>query len=541
MANNGSDHTSLLDLPPEILSKVISYMVEPSGRSSIQSVLRACRQLYDIALPFSVSVFRNTVHHHKGGGPCSPTKNAQFLHYLLISKPWLARHVNTVILGGFTSTSSQGDDYKADFGQKNPILADSELAIYQKQIENILGQISPEDEDHGSWCIEWISDLKKGCSDAQVSLILLICPNIQTLLFEESKNPRHFVRLLRFLGYLSLMSAPGWSNNPILPLSNLEDVFHETNNIQNGYTRWYEQGPLLFTLPRLRYYECNIPVGNERAGEQFGHLPPKSSSIEEITLRSSSVIPITLSAMLRACKALRKLEYTSYTNSSSTVQTVAPRDILDAILLQADSLAELYINTEEDWDKGWGLRSPNVLYMGMGLRKMAALRKLTVGMQCLTGLLAEKPSNQNEDHPVPLRVDGAPTMVDCLPENLEYLKIHSCSAAIHEQAQELLAVVESGHRFKNLTYISLLFNSWLPEKPLPLSCNAPNVHLDIGYQTQSTYQHDLGHPYSDREIGGRGARNVTSRIHASKMRKEYLATRGITEPRHKPFYFVDDY
>lgn len=59
---------------------------------------------------------------------------------------------------------------------------------------------------------------------------------------------------------------------------------------------------------------------------------------------------------------------------------------------------------------------------------MHALKSLTIGMQELTGMLASKPWNHDQIEAirqVPLKVEGAPRIIDWLPNNLEYLMIHS--------------------------------------------------------------------------------------------------------------------
>ncbi|CAH0054860.1 unnamed protein product [Clonostachys solani] len=509
---------SLPDLPPEILSKVFSYL---AGTPSIQAVLKTCITFYNAALPLSVSTFHNIVHPYKDGSSCSPSRNAQFLHYILISKPWLAQHVNTVVLGSCSTTGSD---------EANAISAEADLAVCRERMDSILGRIS--DEDHSEWWAEWIADLEKGCSDAQASLILLVCPNIRALLFEESRRRGHFIRLLGFLAHLFWVYArtPEPGIDPKIPLSNLQDVFHEGNDIYFCYTRWCEKWPMLFGLPRLRYYQCHLPFGDLRGEAMFGHLPPRFSLVEEITLRSAYIRPSTLSKLLNACKALRNMRRPEVT---------APRELLESILLHAESLTELYINTEEDRDKGCRYRVNDILCICTGLRKMVALRKLTVGMQCLTGMLAAEPEN-NENIYMPLELESAMRLVDCLPENLEYLKTHSCGAAVYDQASELLRAVEQGHRFRHLTEICFLFIGWLVERPSPLYCTAPNVRLRIGQQTKTAYHHDLGHPYADGQVAGRGARNVTSHIHGTNLRREYLAVRGLVGPPRNACSSTDD-
>ncbi|VUC21275.1 unnamed protein product [Clonostachys rosea] len=467
---------SLVDLPPEVLSEIFSFFV---GTPSIQAVLKTCRTLYDVALPLSVSIFRNTASPPGRGYICSPSRNAQFLRYILISKPSLPQHVKTVVLGNYSTLSRD---------RTSAISADSELAVCRQKMDSILDCIS--DEDLREWFAKWIADLEKGSNDAQISLILLVCPNIKTLLFEESLEkfgePRHFTRLLKVLAHLFWVYARALNegSGPKIPLSNLQDVFHEASNNAHHRTAWYIRWPMLFALPRLRFYECHLPRGDTRTGAKLRDLQPRSSLVEEITLRFSRMHPSMLFELLNSCKALRKFEYITR-EAIVRPEDVAPPNLLESILLHSESLTELYINTEGDWDRGWRgvLNDPMSTGkgLGIGLCNMVALRKLTVDMRCLTGMLAAG-LEEDSSTDTALELESSPRLIDCLPENLEYLKIHSCGAAIHDQASELLRAVEQG-RFMHLTQINFLFALDLFERPSPLYCTAPNVRLCVGPQT----------------------------------------------------------
>ncbi|VUC23799.1 unnamed protein product [Clonostachys rosea] len=531
---------NLLTLPPEIQAKILSHLAASFGRSSIQPVLRTCKTLHEVALPISVSEFRNT-HESKVQGPCSRLRNAQFLRYILVSKPWLAKHVNTVIFGQISNGDDEESREYTEGGEPDPRIAtDKELAVYRQHIELILGQLPSGYTD--KWCNHWMLDLKRGTSDAQISLILLACPNIRTILFEMSRHKSHFVRLLNLVRSLvdinTSIHTPGseWGdgNHPdmVIPLSNVQDVFHETVNYRSGYSEFDMDGPDLFALPRLRFYECILARGNDATERRFGDLPRGSSSVEEITLHSSSSTPGALKKMLRTCRTLKKFEFTHYGYDMSGLMT--PRDILHAVLPHADTIEDLYINMDDVWDKGWNWQdNPERLYMGTQLRELRVLKRLTLGMQALTGMLGAKHLNHTQvAHQMPMQIEGATRLVDCLPENLEYLKVCMCGLGIVEQVEDLIKAVEEGDRFRKLTHICLLFNGWTTEKEVDKSqvrlvCQAPGVHLEIDFQNPIRAAFDLG-----RTIGEEASKqpcNVTSRIHAQNRRQHYFETRGGSE------------
>ncbi|CAI6092572.1 unnamed protein product [Clonostachys chloroleuca] len=530
--------TTLLGLPPEIQTKIFSHLAVSFGKPSIQAILRTCKQFYNVALPISVSIFRNTVHYLEGGGPCSSARNVLFLRYILVSKPFLAKYVKTVIVG---SLSSGEREERRDENPGNGS-TDQDLVVYQQQIETILGAITGKLFYKTSrWRTAWAADLKAGSRDAQVTLILLTCPNILTLLYEKTSQCPHFHTLIQLLRDLYLKQniryVTGISHTAI-PLSNLQDVFHEANNDKVGCREFYLEAPRLFALPHLRFYECIMAYGNDEAAKKFRRLPPRSSSVEDINLHSSYATASLLRDMLNSCRALKKFEFIR--GMYDLPEEAMPRDFLEAILPHADTLEDLYVNLEDDWDHGWSWSScPERLYMGTELSQMHALKRLTLGMRALTGMLAGRPENHEKIAlQMPMKVEGAPRLVDCLPENLEYLQIHHCGEGILTQAKELISVAP--RRFKKLTYLGLLFNEWELNGKVDLSCTSPSLTLDIGYQIPAMVMYDLGRMDIIKREGDL-IRNLTSRIYSENVRRIYLDLRGVGDVRHAQSYpYIDD-
>ncbi|CAG9988067.1 unnamed protein product [Clonostachys byssicola] len=544
---------SLLNIPTEIQTKIFLYLVTPFGpTSNIQAVLRTCRQLYEVALPVSVSVFRNTPSYPKDQGPCSRARNIKFLRLILINKPWLAKHVGTVIFGRFSTLEGQ-TKYPENWVNDPCPVSDYELGIFQHHIEYILGQLPTTLE----WSHQWTYDLQVGSSDAQVVLILLVCPNIRTLLYEMPRMSYHLGRLFNFTRIMANSSyyfGSEWINKEYsemtVPLRNLQDVYHEILD-EEVYQPFSNETSCLFGFPKLRFYECIGSQATYHAAEGFMEMEPRSSSVEEIVLHWSWSTAKFLQNMLGACRALKKLEF-SHRSTSSSANMMMPRDILDAISPHANTFEHLYLNLEDNLDKKWDWTSqPERLYMGTGLRHMHALKRLTIGMQELTGMLASKPWNSDQieaTHQVPLRVEGAPRIVDCLPDNLEYLMIHSCGGKpIIDQIQELVHAIAQGHRLNNLRYLGMIFHDWRSdfdevtdyleefpdfEKDMQIIEIQKGVRVDIGKQSITGYHHDLLSTF--RESSDRPS-NIMSRIYAPNYRDLYL------ERRMNPRYMDGEY
>ncbi|CAI6084937.1 unnamed protein product, partial [Clonostachys chloroleuca] len=290
---------------------------------------------------------------------------------LFSSKPDAATHIKDI---------AQPQDIKC---------TKEELSVYQHAIEDVLDRLN-YDRDR-KWSAEWVEDLSKGCSDAQVALIMLVCPNIQTLMFEQATKPRQFIRLLQMVGSLnSLKPLLGKLNigQLSIPLSKVEDVFHEATEFEEGYQMFHEQGPVIFHLPRLRFYEGNLLYGDMLAAEKFHHWQPGSSPVEEIALRVSTIAGPTLEGILKACRALKKFEYT-HNSFLNQYNELTPREILEALLIHSETLEDVRVNMHEEVDKRWEWQDHlECLYMGIRLSLLRSLKTLTVSCQCLTGILA---------------------------------------------------------------------------------------------------------------------------------------------------------
>lgn len=146
-------------------------------------------------------------------------------------------------------------------------------------------------------------------------------------------------------------------------------------------------------------------------------------------------------------------------------------------------------------------------------------------MQSITGILAGLPATDTSSPQMPLRVEEAPSLIECSPESLEYFKILACGEEIQEKAAELLRTVEKRQRFTKLTYIGFYFNRWLMKSEIDLRCGLPNLRLDIRYQDRKEHSDHLT-PLAPKSGFG-GVRNQISCIYGADARQKYLMRRGL--------------
>jgi hypothetical protein len=93
-------------LPQELQVQILSYLASPSDQPSIHALLRTCKQLYSVALPFLLYTFRNVPPQNTGFS--SERHNAQFLRCFLAIRPELTELVHILILSSFSTDPNMG-------------------------------------------------------------------------------------------------------------------------------------------------------------------------------------------------------------------------------------------------------------------------------------------------------------------------------------------------------------------------------------------------------------------------------------------------
>ncbi|KAK7212668.1 hypothetical protein V2G26_019846 [Clonostachys chloroleuca] len=514
----------ILKLPVEILNCILGMLVTSIGPSHIHKMLLMCRCLYQLALPFSVHVFRNTPPLSVGTGDCSERRNAQFLRYILIDKSQLAHLVRVIVMGN-TRSRKGGRELNAD-----AITASTpqELDTYEQRIRDVMLPASQYTELMMRRN-QLIEDLRRGFSEAQLSLILLFCRQVRTLCFEQEDPVFNLPMVMEFGAYLNTLPYrdlhPG-------PLSSIEEVYGEPGSMRNGKTLW-QWAKMLLTLPRLRVYEAML--GDcPSAGAPVRGVPPRSAPVREIILRQSNIRAEMLNRVFQSCRAVEKFELSKYTHKNmcgsicicfrvkpghrgALSSFVSARQVLNAILPHRDTLTHLRLILHDEQGKSMRSHPAWLVHMGTRLRNMAALQTLEIEMESLTA---------HHKTPVP---DDCPRLVDCLPRSLVNLHIENCNALSVEPAAELLREVERGDTFTQLRQIRLLFDlDSVTVKDIDLVLISPDTTLSVMFQSRNGQFFDLAAPVNTRT---RKTTSVSSRVYADDIRKKWLPLRGIAAQR----------
>ena len=487
----------LLCIPAEIQFQILSLLV-PSSLESVRAVLYTCKQLYNVALPLSVHTYQNSPS-GEVRRPRSRSRNLGFLRYIVITKPDLARSVKSIAL----NSSSTGSGPKVDDNVQQPLGATSdEVAAYADRILDMFS--SETDPLSYNWYLiyrELLEGIWNGVEDAEIALLLLFCSRLENLALGR---PISLDMLLRLKAAGTDYQQP----DQILPgsegsnqlLSCLRSVYHEAKDIMPGYLGFSQLAEIVFQLPQIRSYECILTVGDHQTYRHFADIPKGSSPLEHITLRKSRVNSDTLHAMFDACNSLRSFEYIRGGSDEMEANEIRPRDLMSAVLIHAETLESLHANFEHGWQKAaWAEEEERKeeLCMGLSLQKLLALKSLTMGMPALTGMTLDQidfASSAGDSSP--LKMEPAPTLLQCLPENLEDLQIHSCGPQILVQAQEFLDAVAAGKRFQKLKQIRLLFEEeQISHSAMALTCNKPDILIEV--VTQALENREFDHcPYA---------------------------------------------
>lgn len=160
---------------------------------------------------------------------------------------------------------------------------------------------------------------------------------------------------------------------------------------------------------------------------------------------------------------------------------------------------------------------------------MTALRYLNIGMQALTGMF-DPIAIKRQD--LPLQIEGAPRVVDSLPEGLHELRIRECGKAIVGQAAELLDTIEKRQRFQNLQCIVLMFKEENieiedVEQSFPeLAAESARYSLAMSFQNRAMHWLDSGRGKTFEGI--RAIPSLCSRIFADDLQKDWIDFRGLS-------------
>lgn len=520
---------ALLDLPLETQRHVFSYLPP----ESIRPLLYTCKHIHQTVLPFWVHTYRNVEPHDvsKLTRQRFHSRNLQFLRYITIYKPELARHVRSITYSPFTNPHHDEPHLFQGAG-----LNSNERRTYHEHIDRFVPRGEAQLEDFRS---EWIVDLEEGSTDTELCLLLLVCTHITTLVIGDLPLLKN---LPRFLDFVAKRRALEWGIqiDPISgePLSRLSDLYQEMQHSPLPSTQNYVFETCIASfmqLPRLKSYECVVASDENSIIDLLKQIPPRSCAVESLVLRRSYVGTECFKTIANACKALRHIEYTVGFEPYYT-RRILPGDFIKSLAPHIDTLEAMHVNFDEDTlKKNWGDQSERS-YMGTQLRQFTKLTGLVIGAQALTGMRDHPTAHSSHDiygHP---NLKGALRLMECIPESLRYLEIHCCGPVIMYHIQELLDVLESGYRFPHLQKIRVLVNTvntW--QRNMNLTCRRDTMSLEVVSQEHQHRTFDLITKYMAQDIH---VTSICTRIYHPTLRELWLKYRGMDKGRADHFYGV---
>jgi hypothetical protein len=464
----------LMNVPPELQMGIVSYL----DHASLQAILRTCKQLYAITLPWSVRAYKSKF--QPGGGrraefvdvwkaTMARVQLSQFLRYVTIVRPELAQEVRTLDVPALPVVT-----------ESKSIPSDDDLPFFRQLAATFT--IDPD---------VFVKRLQLGYPVGVLALLIAACPRLERLCVPSDTRSAIREVLAAAAANPSVNDESGCGQRP---LAHLREVYHHFDWVVRKYRQMLDDTVSFFRLPSLESYEAMRPPFNGDddpdmdPGAYFrSRVPERSSPVEHIILRQATLSPLMMINLIQSCRALRSFDFTWCINDRAPREAM-PRGLMDGTLCHASTLEYLHANFEDDWQKrGWA-QQPDRITLGTDLRQMTALKTLVMSMHVLTGMLHSAPYRtlMPEDEPqMPLEVEGAPRLVQCLPNNLEDLEIHGCWGKILEQAQELLDVAATGSRFRRLRRFALFFDKEKMEtEDLGLCCKSPKTKLEIIFQTR---------------------------------------------------------
>lgn len=459
-STSSSQSSLLLALPEDIIEHIISLASDPLQPSKLRGVLRTCKKLHEIALPIWVQSYKLDEN----------SKVFDFLSYIMNDQRGLAPYVKKIEVG-WTSDTVQWAAMQ-DLRKTVHVLTNLLPSAYQLGTSDyvIAGFTFPRTAHHL---------LLAACSQVET----LVLPRT-TLLVPDSVQsaghnvPETAVRVLGALRHVTLTTAES-------------RLFHESmaGRSFNKYV-WLRNAVHLLQLPNIQDFDISEAVGlfSEDVSLQHATFPEGQSNVKNIRFHRSVLGSHVLHKVIRCPKSLKTFEYSVdwflHGIPDESLRQVRAGDVMKAVKVHACTLEKLRLEFGDDYGKpDHKDLPPDCIYLGLNLRKMTALKTLSVSMQALTGFLDLLPV----DHPNPIAYpstrEGAPRLVQCLPPNLEELTITNCGSAILEQVQEFLDAVASGS-FPHLRLVALAFNiERTPPGSIQLTCAAPDVAIQLRYES----------------------------------------------------------
>ncbi|KAF4450523.1 hypothetical protein F53441_6378 [Fusarium austroafricanum] len=454
---------SLQGLPSEVQQQILSHLVSSKSFNSIHSLLLTCKHLYDIALPFSVQTYSNAPLLSRSDGPQPRNRTLQFLRYITLIKPEVARHVQTLDL--------QEWSYERNPSSKALRVKPDERLLYQKLLRK---ELPSEKKSNLNYISRWSKALNEGVEDASLALLLVVCSNIQTLLFAEAEQESFFTGFLSTV--ISDALAAGGSTDNFL--NRLHCVKHHGGGSWELSSLEFEKFHLwLFQMPGIKTFEVDSVCVHKVYCETIDKIPRRSSSIESLPLSDSTSMTPAFHSLIGACRSLRLFHYKH--ESMGCPEEVTPRDIISALLLHADTLEDLHVTSScglDYWHKLASSQDPGWTYMGSQLSQMHKLKHLALAVEALTGI-----HNRAADYPPDVfRKPAPPPLAECIPEQLEYLEIEHPKMEDMAYLVEFVETLRSGNRFSQLRLVRFRFGSSRVEKEELQSLHVNKDGLTVG-------------------------------------------------------------
>lgn len=290
-------------------------------------------------------------------------------------------------------------------------LADHSLILAGARSQNLLGSLpSPQD----------IIDKE----EAQVTLLVALCPNLIRLYFE---NPCTVHEKPRFSLDHMIMDIIHPQIHRGMMLQKLETLTAVTARLEGGQGGFRLSSiATFFRLPNLRIIRGVACMEPEDELFKDFDCPAGTSSVREIHLIRSAVCPVGLEQMIRACK---KVEFFECDWAGETVAWVEINFsvLRKALLKHKKTLTYLCLNTGEHFDS-WPERDNGLVPpLGPSLAEFESLTRLDVPASALIGW---------DEH----NVGNFDPLKDILPPNLEELGINESAPRLQEMLEGLVPV-----------------------------------------------------------------------------------------------------
>lgn len=417
----------MVELPKEILLYIVQFLPSPSdffGDIDCDNYKDAQNTLVDVCLASkTLCAFAQPILHQayfkdqendywlieKTSKEFRPPTRLQLFLRTLIQRPDLAARVEALQLEDFRDDLSYYEDRDGTMRKTDPAF----IKLFAKASRDL--SLATGSRQHSSWRKKWQNVLRRSADNAEVTLLLMLVPNLKVLdlrasgedfgfcfhqLCQEISNRDHRTDEERRFSMENRIES--LSEAPLPALSRLQTLICRSD--EDARVRLsFPKIQSLVSIPTLQTIALHGDF-DDFEDDSGWQLP--MTNIRELHLRKCSLLSTFIRSFIQSCENLKvlRIRYPYYSEELDLGE-----DFLDCLSQRSSTLQELKLVVPSN-----GIQAEFLFADPFDLRRLTSLHSLEINMDILF--------NTEE------KTTSDPSFEALLPQSLRHLSIRHCDA-----------------------------------------------------------------------------------------------------------------